>query len=85
MNDIYGWKYGQKWTNFILNVGNKHYFSKKLNKKNRVETIYVGFFKKQFEPWNTQITLQNHISYFLNMKYIQALQKNLHNTLEVTQ
>jgi len=35
----------KKWMNFILNIGNNHYFCKQMNKKNKVETIYVGFFK----------------------------------------
>jgi len=46
MNDPYGLKYGLKeWMNFILNVSNKHYFCEKLSKRNKVETIYLGFFK----------------------------------------
>jgi hypothetical protein len=31
--------------NFILNVANKCYFFEKLNKKNKVETIYGDFFQ----------------------------------------
>jgi hypothetical protein len=45
MNDLYGWKNGWKIMNFIMNVANKHYFFEKINKKNKVETIYVGFFQ----------------------------------------
>jgi hypothetical protein len=34
----------EKRMNFIMNIGNKQYFCGKLNKRNKVETIYVGFF-----------------------------------------
>ncbi len=33
--------------NFILNVAKKCYFCRKLNKRNKVETIYVGFFQNK--------------------------------------
>lgn len=42
-------------------------------KKQDPETLYVDFPQKQFDTWNVQITLQSHTSYFLIMKYIQAL------------
>jgi hypothetical protein len=32
------------------------------------------FLSKQFEKWNVEATILNHTSYFLGMKYIQALQ-----------
>jgi hypothetical protein len=60
------------WTLFWMLATNT--ILQKIKQKNSVEIIYVGFFQKQFDTWNTQVTLQNHTSYFLNMKYIQALQ-----------
>jgi len=38
-------KMDEKWMKFIQNIGNKYYFCEKLNKRNKVETIYVGFFQ----------------------------------------
>jgi hypothetical protein len=37
----------KKWMNFILNVANKCYLCGKLNRRNRVETIYVSFFQNK--------------------------------------
>jgi hypothetical protein len=62
----------EKWTNFILNVGSYHYFCKNLNKKNRVEIIYIGFF--QNNSTHEMFKLHLHTSYFFNMKYIHVLQ-----------
>ncbi len=47
---VHGWmiimdRNGWKRMNFILNIGNYHYCHKNLNKRNKVETIYVGFFQ----------------------------------------
>jgi len=77
---VHGWMIfmDEKMDYFILNVGTKRYFCKLLNKINKVETIYVGVFQKQFDTWNTQITFQSHISYFFDMKYIQVLQHPNH-------
>ncbi len=52
------------WRNFILNVGNKQYFCKKLNKKNMVEIIYVGFFQNNStnEVFKLQFKTIFHIS-----------------------
>jgi hypothetical protein len=60
------------WINFILNVANKCYFCGKLNKKNKVEIIYVGFFITNPQMKCSSHNL-SHISYFLNIKYIQTL------------
>ncbi len=60
-----------------MNVANKHYFCEKFNKRNRVKTIYVGFFQNN----STNEMFKSHfetISYFLNMKYIQACQRLNH-------
>jgi hypothetical protein len=68
MNDIYGlkiWmKNGRKWMNFILNVANKCYFCRKLNKRNKVEGVYVGFFqnKSTNEMFKSQFKAILHIS-----------------------
>jgi hypothetical protein len=66
MNDIYGWK---KWMNFILNVGNTCYFCGKLNKKNKVETIYVGFFSNNStnEIFKSHFKAIFHISLIWNI------------------
>jgi hypothetical protein len=64
-----------------MNLANKHYFCRKFNKRNRVETIYVGFFqnnstnemfKLHFEV--REVTIYRFISYFLNMKFIRVHQ-----------
>ncbi len=53
------------------------FLQKQLNKRNKVETIYVGFYQNNSTD-EVQVTLQNHTSYFLNMKYIQDLQHLIH-------
>ncbi len=63
----------EKWTLFWTLATNA-IFAKNWTKRDMVETIYVGFSPKQFNTWNAQVTLQSHTSYFLDMKYIQALQ-----------
>jgi hypothetical protein len=54
----------KKWMNFILNVANKCYFCRKLNKRNRVGTIYVGFFqnKSTNEMFKSKFKAILHIS-----------------------
>jgi hypothetical protein len=57
---------------FVLNVGNKHYFCKKKIKIGSKLFLLVSF--KTIQQMKCSITILNHTSYFLNMKYIQALQ-----------
>jgi len=54
----------EKRMNFILNVGNYSYFCEKLNKRNNVETIFVGFFQKKFthEMFKSYFKIIFHIS-----------------------
>ncbi len=62
-----------KCMNFILNVGNKCYFCGKLNKRNKVEIIYVGFCQNN----STNEMFKSHFKAILHislMIYIQALQ-----------
>jgi hypothetical protein len=33
-----------KMDEFLMKVGNKHFFCEKMNKKNKVEIFYVGLF-----------------------------------------
>jgi uncharacterized protein (DUF2132 family) len=74
MNDIYGWKCGWKQNgNFFMNVGNIQFFYKHLNKRNKVEAIYVGLFWKIHHMKCSSHNL-TRTSYFFNIKYIQALQ-----------
>jgi len=49
------------------------FFCKKLNKRNRVQEIYVGLFWK-IRHMKCSNYISTRTSYFLNMKYIQALQ-----------
>jgi len=52
-----------------MNVANKHYFCKKINKRNRVETIYVGFFQNNLtnEMLKSQFKTIFHISLIWNI------------------
>jgi hypothetical protein len=54
----------KKGMNFILNIGNKRYFCKKLNKRNKVETIYVGSFQNNLtnEMFKSHFKIIFHIS-----------------------
>jgi hypothetical protein len=65
-----------------MNIGNICFFCEKLNNRNRVEEIYVGVFWK-----NCHMKCSSHIStctsYFLNMKYIQALQHLNHIDFQI--
>jgi hypothetical protein len=75
MNDIYGWKYGWKMYELYSECWQHMLFLWKIEQsKEGGNNLCQGFFQKQFDTWNAQVTLQSHISYFLNMKYIQALQ-----------
>ncbi len=49
---------------FILNIGNKCDFCEKLNKKNKVETIYVSFFQNNLtnEMFKSHFKVILHIS-----------------------
>jgi len=53
----------EKKMNFILNVGNTHYFCKKLNKRNKVETIYARFFQNNLtnEMFKSHFKAKLHI------------------------
>jgi len=57
-------KMDEKRMNFLMNVANKHYFCEKINKRNRVETIYVGFFQNNLtnEMFKSQFKTILHIS-----------------------
>jgi hypothetical protein len=70
MNDIYRWKQNRK---IFMDVGNIHFFSEHVNKRNKVEAIYVGLFWNFHHMKCSSCTL-TCTSYFFNIKYIQALQ-----------
>jgi len=44
VNDIYGSNVDEKKDEFLMNIGNKLFFCKNMNKKNKVEIFYVGLF-----------------------------------------
>jgi hypothetical protein len=75
MIDIYGWKYGWKMYELYSECWQHMLFLWKIEQsKEGGNNLCQGFFQKLFDTWNVQVTLQSHISYFFNMKYIQALQ-----------
>ncbi len=59
----------ETWINFIMNVANKRYFCEKLNKRNKVETIYVGFFQNNLthEMFKSHSKIIIHISLIWNI------------------
>jgi hypothetical protein len=57
--------------NFILNVDNKCYFYKKLNQKNKVKTIYVGFFQNN----STNEMFKSHFKAMLHISLIRNIFK----------
>jgi hypothetical protein len=69
------------WMKFSMNVGNK-FFCKKLNKRDEMEEIYVGVFWKIHHMKCSSQTSTN-TSYFLNIKYILALQHPNHIKFEI--
>jgi hypothetical protein len=79
---VHGWMIfmDEKRMNIILNVGNTCYFCKNLNKRNRVKTIYVGFFQNNStnEMFKSHFKAVLHIFLIWNifMFYnIQTIQK----------
>ncbi len=60
-----------QWMNFFINIGNKFFFAKiEKKKRNRMEEIYVGLFRKNRDmKWNVEVILQVrlHVSLLLNI------------------
>ncbi len=56
----------KQWVNIILNFGKKRYFCKNLNKKNKVETIYIGFFQNN----STNEMFKSHFKVILHISLI---------------
>jgi len=52
--------------NFIMNLANKHYFYRKFNKRNRIETINVGFFQNN----STNEMFKSHFKAMLHISLI---------------
>jgi len=67
----------EKWKNFLMNIDNICLLCENLNKRNKVEIFYVGLFWKFWHMKCSNHT-SNRTSYFINMKYIQALQHPNH-------
>jgi hypothetical protein len=67
MKDIQGWQFGwQMKLDDFFHEHWQHTFLQKIEQKNKVEKNYVGWFWKI-----RRMKCSNHISYFLNMKYIK--------------